>query len=61
MSIARDLDAFIKENEYDIFIEAEGRPSRLRSFYQEYNLQGLRKEYVIYFPKISKAFLLTKH
>ena len=37
MSIARDLDAFIKKNEYDIFIEAEGRPSRLRSFYQEYN------------------------
>ena len=37
MSIARYLDEFIKENEYDIFIEAEGRPSRLRSFYQDYN------------------------
>ena len=37
MSAARDLDDFIRENEHDIFIEAEGRSSRLRSFYQEYN------------------------
>lgn len=37
MSLVTDLDSFIKLNENDIFIEAEGRPSRLRSFYQEYN------------------------
>lgn len=37
MSIARELDNFIKENGDDVFIEAEGRPTRLASFYQEYN------------------------
>lgn len=37
MSLARGLDDFIKDNETDIFIEAEGRPSRLRSFYAKYN------------------------
>ena len=37
MSKARHLDAFIRENEYTIFIEAEGRPSRLKNFYQVYN------------------------
>lgn len=37
MSIAERLDDFIRENESDVFIEAEGRPSRLESFYREYN------------------------
>ncbi len=37
MSIARDLDNFIKENGDNVFIEAEGKPTRLANFYQEYN------------------------
>lgn len=37
MSIAYDLDEFIKASGDDIFIEAEGRPLRLRNFYSEYN------------------------
>lgn len=37
MSIARDLDKFIQSKEDSIFIEAEGKPSRLKSFYSEYN------------------------
>lgn len=37
MSIARDLDKFIRDTGDSIFIEAEGKPSRLRSFFAEYN------------------------
>lgn len=37
MSIAQELDHFIKSLENDVFIEAEGRPSSLGSFYEEYN------------------------
>ena len=37
MSIARDLDNFIQSTGSSIFIEAEGRPSRLKKFYGEYN------------------------
>lgn len=37
MGIAQDLDYFIKSNNDDVFIEAEARPSRLKSFYAEYN------------------------
>lgn len=37
MRLAQELDNFIRENENDVFIEAEGRPSRLRSFFKEYN------------------------
>ena len=37
MNIAEKLDLFIKESGDRVFIEAEGRPSRLMSFYQEYN------------------------
>lgn len=37
MSIAHDLDRFIKDSGDDVFIEAEGKLSRLRSFYAEYN------------------------
>ena len=37
MSIAEELDYIIRNNDEEIFIEAEGRPSRLRSFFDEYN------------------------
>lgn len=37
MSIAYELDKFIKESGDNIFIEAEGKPSRLKKFYAEYN------------------------
>jgi len=37
MSIAQELDKFIKSSRDNVFIEAEGRPSRLRNFYSEYN------------------------
>ena len=37
MGLANDLDNFIKKYETDIFIEAEGKTSRLRKFYAEYN------------------------
>lgn len=37
MSLAKKLDTFIKESGNDIFIEAEGKPSRLKSFYANYN------------------------
>lgn len=37
MSGAHDLDKFIRSTGDSIFIEAEGKPSRLRSFYAEYN------------------------
>lgn len=37
MSIAHDLDKFIKTTGDNVFIEAEARPSRLRNFYDEYN------------------------
>ena len=37
MSIARDLDEFIKNSRDNVFIEAEGKPSRLKKFYTEYN------------------------
>lgn len=47
MSLADRLDDFIKQNESEVFIEAEGRPSRLNSFYAEYNAK--------YSPAISNA------
>lgn len=37
MTIAQELDDFIKASGKDVFIEAEGRPSRLRNFYAKYN------------------------
>ena len=37
MSLANDLDAFIRSTGEDVFIEAEARPSRLESFFDEYN------------------------
>ena len=37
MNISEQLDHFIKKNETDVFIEAEGRPSSLHKFYEEYN------------------------
>lgn len=37
MGIAQNLDDFIKGNDDGVFIEAEARPSRLESFYAEYN------------------------
>lgn len=37
MGIAKDLDSSIKRNNDNVFIEAEGRPSRLKNFYDEYN------------------------
>lgn len=37
MSLAQDLDDFIKQSGDNIFIEAEARPSRLKKFYIEYN------------------------
>lgn len=37
MSIAEQLDFFIKSNGDNVFIEAEGRPARLGRFYAEYN------------------------
>lgn len=37
MSLAKDLDCFIRESGDEVFIEAEAKPSRLRSFYTKYN------------------------
>lgn len=37
MSIASDLDKFIRNTGDNIFIEAEAKPSRLKSFFAEYN------------------------
>ena len=37
MSIAKQLDHFIKSSNSNVFIEAEARPSRLDSFYAQYN------------------------
>ncbi len=37
MSLAQDLDRFIKVSGNEVFIEAEAKPSRLKSFYTEYN------------------------
>lgn len=36
MEIVKELDEFIRKSGNDIFIEAEGRPSRLARFYEEY-------------------------
>ena len=37
MSLAQELDCFIRESGDKVFIEAEGRPSNLRNFYAEYS------------------------
>ena len=37
MTKAQQLDNFIKSSKSDVFIEAEGRPSRLSNFYADYN------------------------
>lgn len=37
MPKAQQLDNFIKASGLDVFIEAEGRPSRLSNFYTDYN------------------------
>ncbi len=37
MGNARQLDNFIQSVGDSVFIEAEGRPSRLRGFYEKYN------------------------
>lgn len=47
MSLADRLDDFIKQNESKVLIEAEGKPSRLKSFYADYNAK--------YSPTISNA------
>lgn len=36
-SIAKQLDVLIRSNGLPVFIEAEGRPSRLANFYADYN------------------------
>ena len=36
-SIAKQLDMLIRNNGLPVFIEAEGRPSRLANFYADYN------------------------
>lgn len=47
MSLAEELNQYIRNNGEGIFIEAEARPSRLESFFQEYNSK--------YTPTISGA------
>lgn len=37
MSVAQELDYFIRSSGDKVFIEAEGRPSRLKKFYLDYN------------------------
>ena len=37
MSIACDLDKHIKDSGDKVFIEAEGKPARLKNFYMDYN------------------------
>ncbi len=37
MSKSNELDYFIRNNDSNVFIEAEGRPSRLKNFFAEYN------------------------
>jgi len=37
MDLATRLDDFIKSSGEDVFIEAEGKPSRLSRFFEEYN------------------------
>ena len=37
MRIAEELNMFIESIGKDVFIEAEARPARLKSFYSEYN------------------------
>lgn len=37
MSIAEKLRQFIEDNGLEVFIEAEGKPSRLVSFFRNYN------------------------
>lgn len=36
-SIAKQLNMLIRSNGLPVFVEAEGRPSRLANFYAEYN------------------------
>ena len=37
MSIACDLDKHIKDSGDKVYIEAEGKPARLKNFYMDYN------------------------
>lgn len=37
MSLAERLDDFIRNNDSGVFIEAEGKPSRLDNYYAKYN------------------------
>lgn len=37
MSLATQLDLFIKQNSDHVFIEAEGKPSTLTNFFMNYN------------------------
>ena len=37
MSLAAQLDSFIKQNADHVFIEAEGKPSTLKNFFTSYN------------------------
>lgn len=37
MSLAKELDYFIRESGDEVFIEAEAKPSRLKNFYTKYN------------------------
>ncbi len=46
MSLAKDLDNFIKKTGQDIFIEAEGKPNKIDDFISGYNS--------MYSPSISR-------
>lgn len=39
MSIAQELDIFIKNTNQHVFIEAEGKPDRINLFIRDYNSQ----------------------
>lgn len=41
-SVAKQLDMLIRDNRLSIFIEAEGRPSRLTNFYAKYNATRIK-------------------
>lgn len=41
MTIARELDNFIRNSNQHVFIEAEGKPNRINSFIRDYNSRYL--------------------
>ena len=42
MSLARDLDDFIRDTEQEVFIEAEGKPEHISTFISNYNSKYLQ-------------------